>query len=152
MKKRKTQAPPKKTAPTQPTPEPEKIPYSAAMRERRVGAPTKYNPDFHPASYIELSATGKTKAQIAAAWGIDRDTLLEWSKDRVGKPELSGAIKKGDVLRTSWWTNHAISIATGGNTKGDTGMTIFLMKNICSADFRDKPEHHDGLDVEDIEW
>lgn len=131
-----------------------KITLHEAMREkprRPPGRPGIYDKNFHPKSYVELASAGKTKAQICAAWGISREALDNWSKDRKNKPELLDAIKEGDDLRTAWWNNLALGIASG-QIKGNPTMTIFLMKNICSKDFRDRVEHAHSLDVEEMEW
>lgn len=102
-----------------------------------AGRPTKYNPDVHPESYIELSKKGKTKAQICAAWGIGHDTLHRWEHDE-SKSEFQEAIKKGDAARQDWWVNEGVKLMQGEYQKGNPTPWIFIMKN-CFG-WRDKQE------------
>lgn len=116
-----------------------------------MGRPTLYDPDYHPESYIALCREGKTRAEICAEWGIDRDTLLEWSSGKK-HPDFSGAIKKGDELRSRWWTRFGVAIASGQIKNAQQTMAIFLMKNICPQDYRDRIDHSHSLSVEEMEW
>jgi len=92
-----------------------------------IGRPSKYDPDFHPQSYVLLSEEGKAKAQIAAEWGISRETLREWGKDKK-RPEFSCAVRHGDALREAWWIEEGKRIITSG--KGNGHLFAFFMKNI----------------------
>lgn len=66
------------------------------------GRPSKYNKDFHIPDFIRLSKQGKTLAQIALAWDVDRDTVAEWRKRH---KEFSDAIKKGREYSEAWYMN-----------------------------------------------
>lgn len=68
----------------------------------KVGRPSKYRSEFHPDDFIKLSRTGKTFAQIAGEWDIDRETLWSWSKRH---KEFANAVKKGRDLAEAWYMN-----------------------------------------------
>lgn len=97
----------------------------------KIGRPSKYDPTFCDL-VIELGAEGKSKAQIAAALGISRETLNQWKKSN--KP-FSDALKTAHDLALSWW-----------ETAGQMNMTrqgfnatayIFQMKNRFREDYND---------------
>lgn len=114
-----------------------------------TGAPTLYDPRYHPQSYIELSRKGRPKFEICATWGIDRGTLHDWSTSKK-RPELIHAMKIGDELRTAWWASEGEKLALGKTKNGNGAMMRFMMTNICSRDFRMKIDHAHTLDVEDM--
>lgn len=114
----------------------------------KTGRPTDYDPKFHPADYIRLASEGKPRFSICAAWGIHRDTLHSWSTDK-RNAEFTDAIKKGDEARAAWFTNLLLGQATG-QIKGNVAAAIFLAKNVCPKDFRDKIDHAHTLEVEDM--
>lgn len=110
---------------------------------RKVGRPSKYDPSFCDL-ILDLGAEGKSKAQIAAALGVNRDTLNEWCKQHA---DFSVAIKGAADLALAWWEN-----------AGQTNMTrqgfnatafIFQMKNRFRDDYRDASEvtGKDGKDL-----
>lgn len=59
---------------------------------KKMGRPTKYNPEEHPKLARELTGNGKTQADMAEAFGVARSTLEEWIN---AHPEFSVAIKLG---------------------------------------------------------
>lgn len=115
------------------------------------GRPTLFDPAFHPDDYVRLARLGRTKAQICGEWGIDRDTLLGWSKDK-RRAELICAMKKGDELRVAHYTTWGLEIAEGKHPNAKQTMAIFMLKNICPKDFRDRIDHTHSLDVEDMQF
>jgi hypothetical protein len=126
---------PKKTpAPKQPFAE---LPPSLDIR--KLGRPSKYDPSYCEL-VLELGATGKSRAQIAASIGVDRDTLKEWVKVH---PEFSAALKAAKDLELAWWEN-----------AGQVNMTrqgfnsvayIFQMKNRFRDDYSEKVDvRHDA--------
>lgn len=68
-------------------------------KQNKGGRPTDYREDFC-ARVIELGREGKSKAQIAAALDVSRDTVHEWTKKH---PEFSDAIKRAEELALAWW-------------------------------------------------
>lgn len=74
------------------------------------GRPTKYRKDFHPDDFITLSKQGKTLAQIAYIWDVDRDTVQEWRKRH---EEFSVAVKKGRQYAEAWYINLGQSAMIG---------------------------------------
>ena len=91
--------------------------------------PTKFNPDFHPSSYLKLCKEGKLKVQICAQWEICRDTLWKWEKN---EKRLADVLKRGDAHREDQWVKKGIEFINGENPKGNAGVYIFFMKN-CFA-------------------
>ena len=100
---------PKKPAPNKKLPRkqakktgPAKQPFAElpeCLRPNRIGRPSKYDPSFCDL-VLELGAQGKSKAQMAAAIGVDRETLDNWKK---AHPEFSRAVKAALDLSLAWW-------------------------------------------------
>lgn len=63
------------------------------------GRPSKYDSGFC-ARVLELGKDGKSKIQIAAALGVNRQTLDNWS-DRY--PEFAAALSDAIELSQAWW-------------------------------------------------
>jgi DNA-binding XRE family transcriptional regulator len=102
---------------------------------RTVGRPTKYDPTYCDL-VRELGAEGKSKAQIAAAIGVNRDTLNEWSKLH---REFSVAVKDAQELALAWWeTAGQVNMARQGF---NATAYIFQMKNRFRDDYRDQHDH-----------
>jgi hypothetical protein len=97
------------------------------------GRPTKYDPKFHPKDFIEQSKNGKTLAQIALTWDLNRDTIHEWKKKH---PKFSDAVKKGRQFCEAWYMNLGLA-AMLGQAKSDgkpinvnLGYFCWLTKNM----------------------
>lgn len=114
------------------------------------GPREKYKKDFHPADFIEQSKKGKTFAQIAAAWNVDRGTIQEWRKIH---PELSRAIAKGRELAEAWYMNLAqagmINRATIDGKPVQINVRLFslLVKNMFGWAERQIVKDDDTLDA-----
>jgi hypothetical protein len=63
------------------------------------GRPTDYRSDYCE-RVIELGAAGKSKAQMAAALGVCRQTLENWKNDH---PAFLDAITRARDLSLAWW-------------------------------------------------
>lgn len=99
----------------------------------KIGRPTKYRGDFHPADFLEESRKGSTFAQIAYKWDIDRLTLNKW---RARHKEFNSAVKKGRVLAEAWYMNLGRSAMTnsvkinGEKVKVELGWFVWMTKNM----------------------
>lgn len=80
------------------------------MARPKAGAPTKYNPKFHPEDFIKQSKAGKEVTQIASSWDVHRDTVYEWAK--VHKI-FSDAFRLGKQHRDAFWLNLGWAGMTG---------------------------------------
>ena len=60
--------------------------------KKKIGAPTKYDPDRHPEYARALAIEGLTNEEIAKQIGINKTTLHEWVKKH---PDFSNSIKEG---------------------------------------------------------
>ena len=109
-----------------------------------IGAPTKYRKKYCE-EFVELSHEGKTNAQIAAHWGVDRDSLDNWAR---ANPPFFGALKKGKTALEAWFTNFGMNIAGGKMPKANVTAYIWLSKNCI--DWRDKRDIQHSID--DIEF
>lgn len=88
----------------------------------RVGRPTLYRGDIHPAFAAHLAQEGKTEDEIAERLGVNRSTLVEWKNKY---PEFSNAMKsnkeeadsvveqslyrkavQGDVIACRYWLSN----------------------------------------------
>lgn len=64
-----------------------------------VGAPTKYDSSYCD-SAIEWGRAGKSRAWIAAALDVSRQTLHNWEKQF---PEFLDAMDRSGALAQQWW-------------------------------------------------
>jgi hypothetical protein len=94
------------------------------------GRPSKYVPSCC-ARILELGRQGASRAQIAAALDINRDTLREWCGIH---PEFSAAIKSAMDLSLAWWERigQEHMLRPGFNATA----FIFQMVNRFPADYR----------------
>lgn len=67
------------------------------------GRPTDYRPEYCR-RVIELGKQGKSKAQIAAALDVARNTLDNWAE---ANPEFLSAITHARDLSLAWWEDKA---------------------------------------------
>ncbi len=65
-------------------------------QKRKVGAPTKYNPDHHVPEMEKLAEFGMAIEDIAVLWGVNKDTIYEWQKKH---KEFADAYQKGVANR-----------------------------------------------------
>lgn len=70
---------------------------------RGMARPSLYSSEYCDL-VIALGAEGKSKAQMASAIGIHRETLNEWAKTY---PEFSDAIARARDLAQTWWEDQA---------------------------------------------
>lgn len=119
-------------------------PALTALTKR--GRPSLYDPEFCDL-VLDLGAEGKSKAQIAARLGINRDTLNEWTKKH---PEFSVAVKNAQELALAWWEDAGqVNMARQGF---NATAYIFQMKNRFREDYRDVTNlEHTGKDGGPIE-
>lgn len=68
-----------------------------AKNPDKGGRPTVYDPEQHPKLARELTAKGRTTADIAEVFGVARSTFIKWQSEHV---EFSVAINLGREDRT----------------------------------------------------
>jgi len=83
----------------------------------------------------ELSKLGFTNAELADYWGVNRTTVLRWSKRN---PELGIAINKGRAEAEVSVTRSLFKSAIGGNVLA----MIYFLKNRASERWSDRPDVH----------
>jgi DNA-binding XRE family transcriptional regulator len=107
---------------------------------RKVGRPTKYVPAMCD-TVIKLGKLGKSKAQIAAALGITKETFFQWEKQHT---EFSDSIKVSTTYAQAWWEDKGQAGLDMGKDFNSTAF-IFQVKNRFPRDYRDKHElEHDA--------
>lgn len=121
------------------------------MAKRGPKGPSKYRKDFHPEDYIRWSEQGKTLAQIAFAWKVDRDTIHEWKKRH---SEFSDAVKRGRQVAEAWYMNLGQAAMLGqASVEGkkinvNLGFYCWLTKNMFrwtdKVELQDKPVTNHG--------
>lgn len=72
-----------------------------SAEKRPVGRPSEYDPAFC-AKALELGRQGKSKAVMAAEFGVSRQTLDAWTK---AHPDFLDAITRATTLAQAWWEN-----------------------------------------------
>jgi transcriptional regulator with XRE-family HTH domain len=116
-------------APAAPAPAPE---------TPKRGRPTKWADDI-PERMLELAGEGKSRAQIAKAIGISRQTWTRWESE---KPEFSDAVKEAQWLAQAWWEDRGQAGITAGVGGFNATAYIFQMKNRFRDDYRDQQDHN----------
>ncbi len=74
------------------------------LTARKVGRPSKYDPDNYPRMAYEHALLGSTDESLARLFDVDVDTIRVWKNT---KPEFSGALKEGTEIADS---NVAVSL------------------------------------------
>lgn len=116
----------------------------------KIGRPTKYKKDFHPSDFIAQSKQGKTLAQIAYLWDVDRDTLYEWASVH---DEFSDAIKRGREYAEAWYINLGQSamvgqaLVNGRPIAFQLGAFVWMTKNLFKWSERIESRSTDGPDL-----
>lgn len=64
------------------------------MNEKRIGAPTKYRPEYNDEARQVCLLTGATDADLAAHFGVAESTIKEWYKKH---PDFSASVKAGKM-------------------------------------------------------
>jgi hypothetical protein len=123
----------------------------------KLGRRTKYNPDFHPHDFIEKSKAGDVLSQIAASWGVHRDTVYEWQDKHA---DFSDAVKKGRLLSEAWYIKigkaamlgEAYDKATGKKLHVQLGFYVWLTKNLFKWSDRVETEQEVKAQVKEITY
>jgi DNA-binding XRE family transcriptional regulator len=110
-----------------------KIPASEETKAL-IGRPTKYDPDKMIPAVLEVGASGGSKAEMAVAIDVSRETLYQWMRE---KPDFSDAIKKAELLSQVWWEKLGKKGAYGEVNNFNATSFIFNMKNRFREDWRD---------------
>ena len=69
--------------------------------KRKIGRPTKYRKEMEE-EVIEYGKKGYTMEMVAAALGINKDTLYVWIEE---KPNFSDAIARMKGFQCAYWDN-----------------------------------------------
>lgn len=75
----------------------------AATKKRPVGRPSKYKPEFCE-QIIELGKQGKSIAQMAAAFDVDKASVYDWAASH---EEFSTALARARTYSQTWWEDKA---------------------------------------------
>lgn len=76
----------------------------AEVKEKRpVGRPTKYRPEYCE-QIIELGKQGKSIAQMASHFDVDKASIFDWDKSH---PDFSTALARAKAHSQTWWENTA---------------------------------------------
>jgi hypothetical protein len=85
----------------------------------------KFDPKFHPQSFVELSREGLSMNQICAVWEIGYSTIKMWV---VEYPEMAEVVDLANQLREHWWIENVIKPTALGKIRGNPISQIFIMK------------------------
>lgn len=112
------------------------------------GRPTKYKPEFCE-TVIKAGEEGATLAGMAEACDVYRGTLNEWME---AHPEFSSAVKRGLQKSQVVWEKNGMLGALGGIQGFNSTAYIFNMKNRFPADWREKQEVAQTVNVTSFKW
>jgi len=90
-----------------------------------AGRPSKYRDDM-PAEIIEHGRAGLSRAEIAVALGVHRQTLNRWSNDL---PELCDALERADDLSQAFWESYLRSAVIGKAPDVNPRLLEMYMRN-----------------------
>jgi hypothetical protein len=110
----------------------------------KMGRPTKYDPVLRE-KVIDLGKEGKSKAQIAAALEIARNTLDNWAE---AHPDFLSALKEAHDLALAWWEDKGQAGIDAGAGNFNATAFIFQVKNRFRAEYRDQQDHNHGVSDE----
>lgn len=112
-----------------------------------MARPTDYREEFC-GRVIELGRKGKSKAQIAAALDVSRQTLDTWAQVH---PEFLDAVKAARDLALAWWEDQGQSGLHA--EKFNATAFIFQVKNRFRDDYADRTAlEHTGRNGGPIEY
>lgn len=69
---------------------------------KSLGRPSKYYPEFCEV-IIELGKLGKSLAQMASAFEVDKASVLRWEEEY---PDFRTALMRARSEAQTWWENH----------------------------------------------
>jgi hypothetical protein len=115
-----------------------------APAAKKIGRPSKYDPAMCE-TVLVLGEQGKSKAQIAKALEVTRETVDIWARKY---PDFSDAIKRAHDLALAWWEDAGQAGLTAGQGNFNATAFIFQMKNRFRADYRDQQDHNHGVSDE----
>lgn len=111
----------------------EAAPEKEQITKRVFGRPTKYRPEMLDVMRA-LAEDGASKAELAVALGINRDTFDEWRRNN---PDFSEAVKECELLAQVWWEQQGKNGMTGKNPNFNATAFIFQVKNRFRNDYMD---------------
>lgn len=103
---------------------------SEAAEPRPVGRPSEYDPSLCE-QVIELGKEGKSRAQIASALGVSRQTLVNWG---LAHREFVDALTRAKDEELAWWEQKAQDGLTMGS-----GFNATIWAKSVSGRFPNEP-------------
>jgi hypothetical protein len=73
------------------------------QKKRPVGRPTKYKPEYCE-EIIELGKQGKSIAQMAAAFDVDKASIFDWA---AAHEDFSTSLARARAYSQTWWEDKA---------------------------------------------
>lgn len=74
-----------------------------APKKKPMGRPTKYKPEYCEA-IIELGKQGKSIAQMAAHFDVDKASIYRWSEE---SEDFRTALARAKAYSQTWWEDKA---------------------------------------------
>ena len=73
------------------------------VEKPKMGRPTKYKPEYCE-RVIDLGREGKSIAQMAAAFDVDKASIYDWAASH---EDFSTALARAKALSQTWWEDAA---------------------------------------------
>jgi hypothetical protein len=114
---------------------------------KKVGRPTKYNPDVMLPKLKELAERGALLEEVPCELGIAKSTMNEWANPGSDfyQEEFSVALKEVVDARDRRIAKLLEDIASGANQDGNASAAIFLAKNTIG--YRDRIETENKTEI-----
>jgi hypothetical protein len=107
---------------------------------KKVGRPTKYNPDVMLPKLEELAERGAFMESVPAELGISKQTMYDWANPESPKyqgQEFVDSLKEVEAGRDRWLADQLERHITG-KSNGNSSALIFALKN--TVGWRDRIE------------
>ena len=104
---------------------------------------TTYDPTFHPGDFVKHCQEGASRAEVAASWGISKNTLSNWCEQH---EDMRKAYEIGMAAQQAWLMR---KIRNNLDNRGaNSVLLIFSAKNLLGWGDEAKTDFEDVQDVE----
>jgi len=116
-------------------PKPPSKPKRTDLKSAKMGAPTKYKPEYCQ-DIIEYMSKGHSLTAWCADKDIYKETAYNWMRDH---HDFLDAFKRAQSKAQQHWEN-MLHLTAAGKLKGNLGAQIFWMKNRFRDEWKDRQD------------
>ena len=123
------------------------------VTRKKIGRPSGFDPNFHPAQAKKWLSEGGTKAGCAAAFGISHETYCQWQNKYADFAEANKqgvAVMEKTIVGSMFKSANGYVSEDGKEFAPNITAGIFLLKNINPNDWRDRREVVSEVKITDL--